>query len=183
LAARYRLIGLVLLVCNVVFFSLWFLPLCFALWSTWVTARRWVPPAIGSRDIVHVDKDKLRRRFCERCEAPKDDRTYHCKPLDKCLPVYDHYCAWWHGAVWAHNVKAYIIFVSFLPIHQVFTFVVAVWALSSKYQQQALWSQIAGVAVSVFGLVQSLTSLYYSYQSFISFNILETETIKKKAHL
>lgn len=52
--------------------------------------------------------------------------------IDRCVPEFDHYCPWWHGVVWKHNLKAYIVFLALLPAHQLFCLVVSSWELAQN---------------------------------------------------
>lgn len=56
---------------------------------------------------------------------------YHMSSLgmEKCLPLYDHTCPWLGAAVYLHNLKAYVLAVTSLPLHFLTTFILSIFAL------------------------------------------------------
>ncbi|KAG9637656.1 hypothetical protein KCU95_g18036, partial [Aureobasidium melanogenum] len=49
--------------------------------------------------------------------------------MEKSLPLYDHTCPWLGAAVYLHNLKAYVLAVTLLPLHFLTTFVLSIFAL------------------------------------------------------
>lgn len=58
-------------------------------------------------------------------------RWYHTSDLgmEKCLPLYDHTCPWLGAAVYLHNLKAYVLAATLLPLHFLTTLVFSVFGL------------------------------------------------------
>lgn len=176
--------GIVVLVSSALFFFAWFGPLLALWWSTHVVARRLKPLAAPDRDTMQVsDKRSTSRRWCEKCEAPKDDRMYHSNRVGKCLPLFDHWCEWFQGAVWAHDVKAYLLFVAFIPVHQLFCLAVGTWALASKRYEHILGPQITVLVLSALMLPTSLSNAFFPWRQFVARNILFPEEYKRKIYL
>ncbi|CAI6314418.1 unnamed protein product [Periconia digitata] len=109
----------------------WILPLGYCLWSYyWVAQRR--KPVSTSLPNKQVDGKHGETRICYVCNIYMPARTYHCGPMRKCLPHYDHFCPWWMGGVWVHNLKAYLTFLAFLPLYHAFVFGVGMWVAVDK---------------------------------------------------
>ncbi|PVI04060.1 hypothetical protein DM02DRAFT_694589 [Periconia macrospinosa] len=110
---------------------LWTVPLGYCLWSHYWVARRWKPVSTPLPN-KQVSGKTGEPRLCYRCNIFMPARTYHCPVMDKCLPHYDHFCPWWAGGVWIHNLKAYLLFLAFLPPYQAFVFGIGMWVAADK---------------------------------------------------
>jgi hypothetical protein len=158
---------------------LWMIPCGYAAWSTWIVAQseEWRPRDTPEADIMRVDDlSSFRRLWCEQCGIRRDDRMAHCWQLGRCLPYFDHECAWWAGVVWAHNVKAYLLFVTFLPLFHLVSFVVSIWVFTNKIYNIKLAEWYVGFTIiNAFSMVYSgLVARTYA-MSFLWYNILERE--------
>eukprot|EP00172_Hildenbrandia_rubra_P001331 Plantae.Rhodophyta-Hildenbrandia_rubra.ctg18715.p1 GENE.Plantae.Rhodophyta-Hildenbrandia_rubra.ctg18715~~Plantae.Rhodophyta-Hildenbrandia_rubra.ctg18715.p1 ORF type:complete len:529 (-),score=62.87 Plantae.Rhodophyta-Hildenbrandia_rubra.ctg18715:19-1605(-) len=56
--------------------------------------------------------------YCYSCLAPRPPRSKHCRPLDRCVMRFDHWCPWMNNAIGANNHRALMIFVVVLPVVQ-----------------------------------------------------------------
>lgn len=58
-------------------------------------------------------------------------RWYHMSSLgtEQCLPLYDHTCPWLGAAVYLHNLKAYVLAVTLLPLHFLTPLVFSIFGL------------------------------------------------------
>lgn len=155
---------------------LWILPIGYCLWSYYWVARRWKPISAPVRPWLQVEGDSGERRFCNICHIYCGDRTYHKKYLlDKCLPFYDHTCYWWTGAVWLHNVKAYLHFLVFLPVYQLFCVGIAIWVVASPEKYDHGYAFLSVGFVCLTGLVFSISTLGTFGRSLAWHSVLEKE--------
>ncbi|KAJ1955975.1 palmitoyltransferase for Vac8p [Linderina pennispora] len=56
-------------------------------------------------------KDNGQPRFCQKCNAPKPDRTHHCSICGICVLKMDHHCPWLNNCVGFHTQKAFLLFI------------------------------------------------------------------------
>jgi hypothetical protein len=157
----------------------WIWALAYATWSTWVTAKseKWRPQNTPQAEVMRVD-DMLshRRLWCEECGIRRGDRMSHSWLLGRCLPFFDHECAWWAGVIWAHNVKAYLLFVSFLPVFQFVCLAVSIWTLTNEvYMLKLATWHVAFVALNAFSMVYTAMVARRYLTTFLWYNILERE--------
>jgi hypothetical protein len=159
--------------------SYWIPAVAYAAWSTWIVARseEWRPRDTAEAEVMRVDEMSSQQRpWCEQCGIRRGDRMSHSWLLGRCLPFFDHQCAWWAGVVWAHNVKAYLLFVWFLPLFQCVSVVVTIWILTNEVYtlKLAFWHNTF-LLLNAFSMVYSLgVALRYSW-SFLFYNILTRE--------
>lgn len=125
----------------------WVLPLAYCWWSYHWVARYWQPPSSPGPN-KQVDDENGNRRRCFACNIFMADRTYHCPELGKCLPLYDHFCKWWYGGVWVHNLKAYLLFLAFLPVYQVFVFGVGLWVVANEERRRREGWFVVGIGIA-----------------------------------
>ncbi|KAF2661459.1 hypothetical protein K491DRAFT_710682 [Lophiostoma macrostomum CBS 122681] len=171
--------GIVVRVSSVLVFFAWFGPLLFLWWSTHIVARRLKVLEAPDRDTMQVSgESSINRRWCDFCNVPKDDRMYHCRRLDKCLPLFDHWCEWFQGCVWAHNVKAYLFFVTFIPVHQLFCLVVGIWALTDTRYEHQLGPQIIVLVLSTIMLPFSFRNARVPWINLVAHNMVWPESLK-----
>ncbi|KAF2647079.1 hypothetical protein K491DRAFT_723727 [Lophiostoma macrostomum CBS 122681] len=152
----------------------WLLPLSWCYWSWYHVAPRFALLDAPARSFMQVTENG-HRRFCDICEVFKDNRTVHSSEFGKCIPMYDHFCGFMQGGVWAHNFKAYLLFVLLIPVHGLFCVVVSAWTLSQPQYRLILGCQI--VALVLIGLVFFVSAIfaYFLWKQFLGRNVLYTE--------
>ncbi|KAF2634565.1 hypothetical protein P280DRAFT_485347 [Massarina eburnea CBS 473.64] len=165
-------------------FLLWVPAVVYALWSWHVTARFRPldnPPRVADTMQVQKAGDK-KRRFCGLCNVTKGDRTYHSKQLGRCIPFHDHVCLWWAGGVWLENVKAYLVFVVFLTLYQVYCTVVAIWVLSIPDNRNSNPHIALGVLSGAMAIYSFLIAMRYWF-SLVACNALEFDTLAPERYI
>lgn len=106
---------------------------CFVVANIW--ARWFVKMPIWGRQkqIYQVDWDTGLSRSCHRClgHPAMPPRWYHMSSLgmEQCPPLYDHTCPWLGAAVYLHNLKAYVLAVTLLPLHFLTPLVFSIFGL------------------------------------------------------
>jgi hypothetical protein len=164
-----------ILVLSILSLLLWTVPLGYCLWSYYWVAARWIPVSAPEAPSLQVEGESRKRRYCDRCKIWRGDRTYHCRAKDKCLPMYDHTCFWWTGAIWLHNLQAYLVFICFLPVYQLFILGVSLWVTLSP---EHYWHANAYISLGIpsgFLLIVSVAVLWQYTQQLVVWNILHNE--------
>ncbi|KAJ3125007.1 hypothetical protein HK098_000672 [Nowakowskiella sp. JEL0407] len=59
-------------------------------------------------------------RYCNKCEAPKPDRTHHCSVCQKCVLAMDHHCPWTFGCIGFNNRKFFYLFIFYTAVYCTF---------------------------------------------------------------
>jgi hypothetical protein len=177
-----RQLWLAWLICSLLAITefLWLAPLAYLYYSTYFVARRFNARSAEEEEQRHIiDPASSERRECHVCGIFKADRTYHCKWLGRCLPLYDHYCAVWLGVIWGHNVKAYLNFIGMVFVHQLYCLIVSSWVLSDDdpYRHSNLPSSVV-VAIGVFILMSANVNINFWYSLGIC-NSLSTEKARE----
>jgi hypothetical protein len=160
---------------------LWVPALLYAAWSTHYVARtsRWKPPQIPLGPVVQVKDEEGTARYCNLCSVWQADRMSHCDQLHRCLPHFDHDCVWWAGSIWAHNVKAYLVFLLFLLPYQILILAISIWVLVVKSYQQANMYIVLGV-YSGLSLIVSCPFCFVMWRHIVVYNILNGEMGSKQ---
>ena len=165
--------AIVVTVLSVVLLLLWIIPLGYCLWSHYWIAARWTPISAPEAPRRQVEGESRQPRYCTHCNIFMGDRTYHCQAVEKCLPFYDHTCIWWTGAIWLHNVKAYLVFITFLPLYQLYILGISLWVrFSPHWHGNAYMSVFFATSVT---LLISGGVLLIRVMQLIVWNILQNE--------
>jgi hypothetical protein len=64
------------------------------------------------------------RRYCNKCQMFKPDRTHHCKICGRCNLKMDHHCPWVNNCIGYRNHKFFILFIVYALACCIFVFVV-----------------------------------------------------------
>jgi hypothetical protein len=76
--------------------------------------------------------------------------------------------------IWAHNVKAYLLFVSCLPVFQLVCLAVSIWILTNEvYMLKLATWHVAFVALNAFSMVYTAMVARRYLTTFLWYNILE----------
>lgn len=155
---------------------LWLIPLLYCLWSTYWVARRWEVISAPPEPLLEFFDASRLRIWCQHCNIFVPDRTKHCPKFNKCLPFYDHECAWWTGIIWIHNLKAYMLFLTMLPIYHMYLLRLSIWLQSSKEQyRKAHWWMPFGVTTAAIGLLLTSMIACHFWMVLIRCNVLGEE--------
>ncbi|KAI1821552.1 palmitoyltransferase PFA3 [Xylaria intraflava] len=90
------------------------------------------PPNMTSLTV----KSSGERRFCQKCQAPKPDRTHHCSTCRRCVLKMDHHCPWLATCIGLGNHKAFLLFLIYTTIYCFYCLIV-----SGKWVHDELLSQ------------------------------------------
>ncbi|CDU24751.1 uncharacterized protein SPSC_04584 [Sporisorium scitamineum] len=76
--------------------------------------------AVQRRSNIWV-KSSGESRWCNKCDAPKPDRTHHCSTCKRCVLRMDHHCPWLaNRCVGLRNHKAFFLFISYTALFCVY---------------------------------------------------------------
>ncbi|SJX61160.1 uncharacterized protein SRS1_12382 [Sporisorium reilianum f. sp. reilianum] len=76
--------------------------------------------AVQRRSNIWV-KSSGESRWCNKCDAPKPDRTHHCSSCKRCVLRMDHHCPWLaNRCVGLRNHKAFFLFISYTALFCVY---------------------------------------------------------------
>jgi hypothetical protein len=132
-------------------YLLWLLPIVYGYWTTILARLRTLLSAPHHPFMQVASKTALTpislRRYCEVCQIFQADTEYHCDKIDICLPFYDHWCYFTKIIIRLPGLKAYLLFLVFLPIHQVFNLVLCVAKCLLAFRHLECLSNIAHVEV------------------------------------
>ncbi|KAI1373086.1 hypothetical protein F4677DRAFT_462478 [Hypoxylon crocopeplum] len=162
-------IGLCMMIFSAILKLNWFGAGLQVILTTWCRDRHWKPPNNASQKrILQADSatyenslfrhrltyfEGRRPRVCPfGCEFDLSDRVYHCTTMARCLPVYDHYCAYLQSSVYLRTIKPYCFLLAFLPLDAVYSFSVSLAALCQPSTRWAapFVSSIISTSVIVF---------------------------------
>ncbi|ANZ76975.1 BA75_04233T0 [Komagataella pastoris] len=54
--------------------------------------------------------------YCTTCHTVKYDRSHHSSKMERCVPVFDHYCLWVGVVIGKNNYKNFMLFMTYLFI-------------------------------------------------------------------
>lgn len=165
-------LGIAIIVFTVVFKVVWVISWSLCLLTPAVFRRKLDPSA---RDIMQTDDDYLREHRlphgpipwtgqrmlkCPQCGSLRPDRTFHCAQLDRCLPVYDHFCSLLLTAVYLDTIKPYLYLLVFLSLDALVTIATCVAVLARGWSGGLQWPFIAALfpAVVVIGLIAQVNA-------------------------
>eukprot|EP00301_Raphidiophrys_heterophryoidea_P023314 c7234_g1_i1.p1 GENE.c7234_g1_i1~~c7234_g1_i1.p1 ORF type:complete len:283 (+),score=80.70 c7234_g1_i1:91-939(+) len=69
------------------------------------------------------------RRYCNKCQLYKPDRTHHCRVCGRCNLKMDHHCPWINNCVGSQNYKFFLLFITYSLASAIFVFVVTLTTL------------------------------------------------------
>ncbi|KAG9232597.1 DHHC palmitoyltransferase-domain-containing protein [Amylocarpus encephaloides] len=73
-------------------------------------------------------KSNGKKRWCNKCNAPKPDRCHHCSTCKTCVLKMDHHCPWLATCVGLRNYKAFLLFLIYTTLFCFLCFAVsATW--------------------------------------------------------
>eukprot|EP01017_Pseudomicrothorax_dubius_P032849 TRINITY_DN4342_c0_g1_i1.p1 TRINITY_DN4342_c0_g1~~TRINITY_DN4342_c0_g1_i1.p1 ORF type:complete len:274 (-),score=17.99 TRINITY_DN4342_c0_g1_i1:126-947(-) len=88
-------------------------------------------PGRPKPDPLMDPRDK--KHYCERCSAPKPERTHHCSLCNRCVLNMDHHCPWVRNCVGFRNKKFFVLMLFYVgltlliglcgSVHQVYTII------------------------------------------------------------
>ena len=53
------------------------------------------------------------KRYCQKCQLYKPDRTHHCSICNQCILKMDHHCPWVNNCVGFNNYKFFLLFIGY----------------------------------------------------------------------
>ncbi|CAB4415873.1 unnamed protein product [Rhizophagus irregularis] len=65
-------------------------------------------------------KQNGERRFCNKCDIDKPDRTHHCRVCKKCISKMDHHCPWLNNCIGHRNQKYFYLFLIWATLYSFF---------------------------------------------------------------
>ncbi|SAM76804.1 uncharacterized protein UBRO_01638 [Ustilago bromivora] len=75
---------------------------------------------VENRSNIWV-KSSGESRWCNKCDAPKPDRTHHCSTCKRCVLRMDHHCPWLaNRCVGLRNHKGFFLFISYTALFCVY---------------------------------------------------------------
>jgi len=69
------------------------------------------------------------RRYCNKCQLYKPDRTHHCRVCGRCNLKMDHHCPWINNCVGFKNYKFFLLFITYALASAMFVFIVTLTTL------------------------------------------------------
>lgn len=116
----------------------WLAPLayCFLL-GHGLIRRRYLFPAPAYPHQLRDLNGSGGRWPCNDCGVYHRGRIYYCEQIDRCLPLFDHFCYWWFGPVFLDSIKPYVLFMTILPVHQIFCLVMTIVVACDKQLREA----------------------------------------------
>ncbi|RHZ77758.1 hypothetical protein Glove_173g12 [Diversispora epigaea] len=79
---------------------------------------------ITSSDIILKKSGK--KRFCQKCQCDKPDRTHHCSVCERCIMKMDHHCPWINNCIGFYNQKAFYLYIVWSTLFSIFITVAAI---------------------------------------------------------
>ena len=119
-------------------------------------------PFTGTVSSLVTAKDVL--QYCEKCESFKEPRAHHCSQCNCCVTRLDHHCPWINNCVWSRNLKAFSLFVLYVPItcsYAAYLLSPFLWRLiSDRRITYSIWATIGGCWIFMLCLGLSVVLLF-----------------------
>ncbi|XP_044312149.1 palmitoyltransferase ZDHHC19 [Varanus komodoensis] len=61
-----------------------------------------------------VTMNDLDQHWCNQCQLYCLPHTFHCSWCDTCVEEFDHHCVWVNNCIGSHNLRFFLLFVTFL---------------------------------------------------------------------
>lgn len=125
-------------------------------WIPYDAGESCLQPFISLSYLLTVCIDR-RPRVCNLvggCRLRMSDRVYHCTRLDRCLPVYDHFCDFIQVAVYLRTMKAYLFVLVFLPLDASFSIAISIYALTRNHRVDIAVTAILAACLVIFTTVR-----------------------------
>ncbi|CAG9336121.1 unnamed protein product [Blepharisma stoltei] len=124
-------------------------------------------PGSISKDSAMEKSINPQTETCAKCQCFKSPRTHHCSTCGRCILKMDHHCSWVNNCVGLYNQKHFILFLFYVLVCCLFTFVVfflratyCLWHdeanLCNKESSEASFDITVGSLVFIFTLFFSL---------------------------
>ena len=82
-----------------------------------------------SKNYTFTSKEEVKQyQICKKCNIIflKSDKVYHCSSCNVCVKNHDHHCPWTGKCIGKYNLKTFYIFVTFLFVFIISTFITVV---------------------------------------------------------
>ncbi|KAI1388127.1 uncharacterized protein F4822DRAFT_430881 [Hypoxylon trugodes] len=184
-------IGLSLIIVSAILKVNWVIPWLQIVVTSWVCDRHWKPPNNSSKRIMQAGsnfwdlsmpsgrlpyRQGLRPRTCPYgCLFEPSDRAYHCSMMNRCLPVYDHYCKYLQATVYLRTMKPYFFVLLFLPLDAVYSFAVSLAALCHPSTRWAAPFVGSIVLCSIAVFLEVEANSFANFNRIVRYNVLAPE--------
>ncbi|KAI1437320.1 palmitoyltransferase PFA3 [Xylaria sp. CBS 124048] len=94
-------------------------------------------PTVAAPNVTSFTvKSSGERRYCQKCQAPKPDRTHHCSTCGRCVLKMDHHCPWLATCIGLGNHKAFLLFLIYTTVFSLYCL-----AISGRWVHDELITQ------------------------------------------
>ncbi|KAI2643193.1 palmitoyltransferase PFA3 [Xylaria nigripes] len=114
------------------------------------------PPSVTPFTV----KSSGARRYCQKCQAPKPDRTHHCSTCRRCVLKMDHHCPWLATCIGLGNHKAFLLFLIYTTLFCFYCFYVSgKWVHNELLAQTEYTNTIMPVNYILLAVISGIVSL------------------------
>ncbi|KAI0377365.1 hypothetical protein F5Y04DRAFT_285003 [Hypomontagnella monticulosa] len=185
-------IGICMILVSATLKANWFLAWLDVFITCRIRDRKWTPPGDPStKRIMQADHSmwasaslggrcayepgRRPRRCPSGCTFDLTDRVYHCTRMDRCLPLYDHYCAYIQSSVYLRTVKPYCFILVFLPLDVVYSFAVSLTAICHPSTRWTAPFVASIISASILVLLVALANTFDGLRRLVWDNSLTPE--------